>query len=147
MKLTIYSSHKKDYLRMKRNLLKTIFLACSFFLSAVVVMQAQGPNMANSFNSNAGGWSANAETQKLFIENKGQFKVPAKSELQAPVHFAYDDGSTKILFTPKGLVYYFSEAKHKEKDAEEIARERKKKIKDIEEFIEEEKRERIVAQG
>ncbi|MGZ3862988.1 MAG: DUF7948 domain-containing protein [Bacteroidia bacterium] len=129
---------------MTRNLQRQLFFCWIILSGTILTLNAQGPNMANSFNAN-GGWSANGQTQKVFIENKGQFKLPAKCEINSPVQYAYDDGSTKILFTPKGLVYYFSEAQHREKDAEELAREHKKKIRNVEEFIEEEKREKIVS--
>ena len=64
-----------------------------------------------SAQNEAHNWSATSESSKNFIENKGQFKLPAPCEMNSSVRFAYDDGSTKILFTPKGFVYYFSEMK------------------------------------
>jgi gliding motility-associated-like protein len=130
---------------MKRNLSKAYFFVCLIILSGIFSAKAQGPLRTDNPDNKKPTWSATLQSPKVFIENKGQFKVPAKSEIQSPVHFAYDDGSTKILFTSKGLVYYFSEKRQvKEKDAEEIERERKEKVKSVEEYIEKEREERAI---
>jgi gliding motility-associated-like protein len=127
---------------MTRRLLKALFFVCTFFLAGTSYVSAQGSLSANT-SDKKNGWSIDFQTQKVFIENKGQFKLPAKSEMKAPVQYAYDDGSTKILFTSKGLVYYFSEKRHTEEDAQEEARERKEKITSVKEFIEKERKEKL----
>jgi gliding motility-associated-like protein len=130
---------------MKKNLSKAHFFVCLIIFSGIFTAKAQGPFRADNSDNKKATWSATLQPPKVFIENKGQFKVPAISEMQSPVHFAYDDGSTKILFTPKGLVYYFSEKrKVKEKEAEEIERERKEKVKSVEEYMEKEREERAI---
>ncbi len=64
-------------------------------------------------------WSANFEKQKVFIENKGQFQIKNSTE---PILFAYDNGSTMVYFTAKGVTYSFlktwkKEGKENEKEA------------------------------
>ncbi|HWY33398.1 MAG TPA: hypothetical protein VNX68_02050, partial [Nitrosopumilaceae archaeon] len=49
-------------------------------------------------------WEIKTGIRKSFIENKGQFNnSPAKQ----PVLYAYDNGSTMIYFTTKGVTYSF----------------------------------------
>lgn len=67
-------------------------------------------------------WSAKFEKQKVFIENKGQFHINNSIE---PVLYAYDNGSTMIYFTAKGITYSFlkrwkKEEKENEREQEEI---------------------------
>src|ERR1035437_8977430 len=50
------------------------------------------------------GWFAKYKNQKVFIENKGQFQIYNSTE---KVLYAYDDGSTMIYFTSKGVTYSF----------------------------------------
>ena len=70
------------------------------------------------------GWTTNYEHSKCFIENKGQFKLPNSAE---QVEFAYDNASTRIYFTKKGLTYSFLKVW---KDEEEEG-EREKDIKKV----------------
>ncbi|HLC83481.1 MAG TPA: hypothetical protein VJI69_06600, partial [Bacteroidia bacterium] len=67
-------------------------------------------------------WSTKYEHPKCFIENKGQFHLPNGNE---PVEFAYDNSSTRIYFTKKGVTYSFLKVW---KDLEEEG-EREKDIK------------------
>ena len=67
------------------------------------------------------GWSAKFENQKVFIENKGQFHIYDSKE---PVKYAYDDGSTMIYFTSKGLTYSFIKRWKKDDGENEAERER-----------------------
>lgn len=76
-------------------------------------------------NATEGGpsWTTKYEHSKSFIENKGQFNLPYKTNDQ--VEFAYDNSSTRIYFTKKGLTYSFLKVW---KDLEEEG-EREKDIK------------------
>lgn len=67
------------------------------------------------------GWSSKFETQKVFIENKGQFHIYNSKEA---VKYAYDDGSTMIYFTSKGITYSF--LKRWKKDGKENEKEPEK---------------------
>lgn len=51
-------------------------------------------------------WLQSPERGKEFIENKGQFDQYA-CEQSGPIRYALDEGTTKILFGEKGIVYYF----------------------------------------
>ncbi|OFY83085.1 MAG: hypothetical protein A3F72_19015 [Bacteroidetes bacterium RIFCSPLOWO2_12_FULL_35_15] len=61
-------------------------------------------------------WSAAFEKQKVFIENKGQFHIHNSTE---PVLYAYDNGSTMIYFTSKGVTYSFLKRWKKEENENE----------------------------
>ncbi|HTB05672.1 MAG TPA: hypothetical protein VK806_01880, partial [Bacteroidia bacterium] len=63
-------------------------------------------------------------THKVFIENKGQFKLPGNNE---PVLFAFDEGASGIYFTRKGITYRFTKITAKEK--EESARSKEEEDK------------------
>src|SRR6185312_2971635 len=54
-------------------------------------------------------------SQRVFVENKGQFIPPAKAK-DAAILFAYDEGGQKIYFTQTGIVYSFTEKKLKNAD-------------------------------
>src|ERR1700757_3901006 len=87
-------------------------------------------------------WSTIWQPSKFFIENKGQFKLPASSTIKSKVNYAYDAGTSKIYFTPKGLVYSFIEKKKKKEREEE--RERAEKFKDEKKFLEKEREEKVI---
>jgi len=123
---------------MKRNILKTFFLASLFLLLSVFAANAQGLAVPNESN---GSWASAFKPSRFFIENKGQFKLPVSSDFKSPVHYAYDEGPTKIFFTPKGIVYSFLEKNNKKNDEEEKGR---KKIKNSKDFLEEEREEKKV---
>ncbi len=67
------------------------------------------------------GWSSKYETPKVFTENKGQFHSNNSNE---KILYAYDDGSTMIYFTSKGVSYSF--LKRWQKEGKENEREREK---------------------
>ncbi len=67
------------------------------------------------------GWSAKYENQKVFIENKGQFLSNKPNE---KILYAYDNGSTMISFTSKGVTYSFLKRWKKEENKNERERER-----------------------
>jgi len=92
-------------------------------------------------NKPDGSWSKKFDYQKSFIENKGQFVIPNSFGNLSPVLFAVDHGGTKIYFTKKGITYTFLEASKKQKDAREMARERKEEFKNSEEYARHEKKE------
>ncbi len=82
-------------------------------------------------------WSASAEPQKVFIENKGQFHIHNSDE---KVLFAFDGGANCIYFTKKGVSYSYLKRWAKEKDKEEL--EREEKFSSPEEYKEKEAEER-----
>jgi len=119
---------------MNRASTKTKFFIF-LFLSALVKSQGTAFN-----NSSPSSWSTIWQPSKFFIENKGQFKLPISSTLKSTVNYAYDAGTTKIYFTPKGLVYSFIEKK-KKRDREE----EREKFKNEKEFLEKEREEKTVS--
>src|SRR6185312_2779443 len=125
---------------MDRNSTK-VYLFVFLFLVMGLFVKEQG--FANNYVPS--NWSATWQASKVFIENKGQFKLPAASELKSTVNYAYDEGSTKIYFTPKGVVYSFKEKKKKRDNEEEEERERKEKFKSEKEFLEKEREEKAVS--
>ena len=65
-------------------------------------------------------WTVKYESQKVFIENKGQFKINAKEGFDAQVRYAYDGTGQKFYFTRSGVVYELMNIKkNKEKENEE----------------------------
>ncbi|MCC7303388.1 MAG: gliding motility-associated C-terminal domain-containing protein [Bacteroidia bacterium] len=63
--------------------------------------------------SKAGSWTSDWSNPKVFIENKGQFRLPwEKPGMPSEVLFGVDDGGTMIYFTRKGVSYtFFSRSK------------------------------------
>jgi len=109
---------------------------------SVFTIKAQGLALNRSEDNTNTNWSATWQTSKVFIENKGQFKLPVSDDIKSSVKYAYDEGTTLIYFTSKGIVYSFKEKKkRKDKNEKEEERERKEKVKDIEEYLEKEKEE------
>ena len=72
----------------------------------------------------ATGWSSKFEPQKVFIENKGQFKIHETSGFDPKVSYAFDGNSQRYYFTKSGVVFELSEVK---KPAENAREEREKK--------------------
>lgn len=79
---------------------------------------------------NPGSWKNEFSHQRVFIENKGQFKLPGSTE---KVLFAYDGGSTTIYFTNKGTTHSFLKTWKKD-DKEREREEHEKKISTVEEY-------------
>ena len=113
---------------MKKNVLKTIVILFSLLL----FYHAGGQNLASfsQTENKTANWSVSWESSKVFIENKGQFKLTKDIPVSQAVLFAVDEGATKIFFTKKGLVYHFLEKKKKNNSEEEREREAKKTDKD-----------------
>ncbi|HEX8515143.1 MAG TPA: gliding motility-associated C-terminal domain-containing protein [Bacteroidia bacterium] len=87
-------------------------------------------------NTSSGNWVAKNETQKSFIENKGQFKLASEPALErSAVKYAFDGGASMIYFTSNGLSYSFLKRWKKEKGSDEDPEERAR------EFAEEKERE------
>ncbi|MDD4213454.1 MAG: hypothetical protein PHR81_01450, partial [Bacteroidales bacterium] len=72
-------------------------------------------------------WKIQYEPAKVFIENKGQFHIYGSEE---PVLFAYDNSSSVIYFTKKGITYSFI----KRWRAEKREKKREMKITSVEEW-------------
>ncbi|HEX7412781.1 MAG TPA: T9SS type A sorting domain-containing protein [Bacteroidia bacterium] len=94
-------------------------------------------DLSSQLSSN---WSSTWQTSKVFIENKGQFQLPTSSKIKSPISYGYDEGSTKILFTAKGVVYSFSEKKKKNNEEE-----KEEKFKNEKDFLEKEREEKAVS--
>ena len=91
---------------MKNNILFSVMLAILTMLSNTVNAQ---------MSSN--GWSVKLESNKAFIENKGQFPVFNKNEINnSEVLYAFDDGQTMIYFKRTGLVYTINKKITKKED-------------------------------
>ena len=95
---------------MNKNILKSIFLSSFFILLTGFSLKAQSFAVQNETSGN---WASIYKPSKFFIENKGQFTTPAGSGIKSTVRYAYDEGSTQILFTSKGIIYNFREKKKK----------------------------------
>ncbi|MFI5141896.1 MAG: T9SS type A sorting domain-containing protein, partial [Bacteroidia bacterium] len=106
------------------------------YLSILFCVKANAQSTAVANN-----WAATWQTSKVFIENKGQFILPPASAIKEGVNYVYDEGTTKIFFTPKGIVYSFKEkqAKRNEEDEHE------EKFKNEKEFSEKERKEKTVS--
>lgn len=65
------------------------------------------------------GWTSKYQNPKVFIENKGQFHTNNPNE---KVLYAYDDGSTMINFSAKGVSYSFLKRLEKEKEGTKAER-------------------------
>ncbi len=55
--------------------------------------------------------------RNAFVENKGQFKTPA--EQTGNILYAFEEGGTRIYFTPKGVIYSFTKVTIKNKSKKE----------------------------
>lgn len=95
--------------------------AFAFLLFAFSNASASGGNPS---------WANKYEHSKSFIENKGQFTLPYKTTDQ--VEFAYDNSSTRIYFTKKGLTYSFLKMwKDKEEEGEKDRDTKKPHFQDV----------------
>jgi len=92
--------------------LKQILQLALAFTLFIYIQSVYAQNASNS-------WAATGENQKVFIKNGGQFHINNSTE---PVLYAYDNGSTMIYFTAKGVTYSF--LKRWEKVEKENERER-----------------------
>src|ERR1051326_5954729 len=73
------------------------------------------------FTAKAGSeWSADfTGGAQAFIENKGQFHPHMRGGISAPVLYAVDQSSVRILFTTKGVCFSFVEKLPKDKAEQE----------------------------
>ena len=94
---------------MKDNNYSVTILTLLLFIFSFSTQALEGKN----------GWSAKYENSKVFIENKGQFHTDDPNE---KVLYAYDDGSTMINFTSKGVTYSFLKRWKKEKEGTKAER-------------------------
>ncbi|MES2286707.1 MAG: T9SS type B sorting domain-containing protein [Bacteroidota bacterium] len=94
----------------KRNYCFTI-LTLLLFVFAFSTQAIEGNN----------GWSAQYQNPKVFIENKGQFHTKNPNE---KILYAYDNGSTVISFTAKGVTYSFLKRWKKDETENEEERQR-----------------------
>lgn len=88
------------------------------------------------FAGDGKGWIASADPQKVFIENKGQFKLGSESSSEnSVVKYAYDAGTTMIYFSKSGISYSFLKRWHKNEneDPREMAEERTREQKELKE--------------
>lgn len=114
---------------MKRVVLLSISVVTLFCLAA---QNLQAQNIKPS-------WTTQNNTQRVFIENKGQFPVIKNYHVdKTNVLYAFDDKQTMIYFRPDGLTYYF----HKQYSKEE--NESNEKISSAEEWKEKEAEERMM---
>ena len=87
------------------------------FFAIAILLFAFSVSKANA--SGEPSWTTKYEHSKSFIENKGQFNLPYKTNEH--VEFAYDNSSTRIYFTKKGLTYSFLKVwKDQEEEGESL---------------------------
>ena len=98
---------------MKRFILFFTATLALLFSSTAFSAEGSGPS-----------WSTKYEHPKCFIENKGQFHLPNSSGEK--VEYAYDNSSTRIYFTKKGLTYSFLKVWQKEEEEGEKEKDTKK---------------------
>ncbi len=95
----------------------------------------------NAFAQRSAGWNIKMEPAKVFIENKGQFKVPGSSD---EVLFAVDHSGQSVFFTRSGVYYTFLKQWREKESEEEREREKKKKFNSAEEYKKHEEEEHRV---
>ena len=119
--------------------MKKTFSLCAFFLLAVLTKTFAGDGVTN--------WSTNFNSPKVFIENQGQFHLPAGSGT-SKVLYAIDNGASIIYFTSTGVTYSFKKIikKESEQDLEKELLHEKKELEkgDAEFWNEKEKEEKQV---
>jgi gliding motility-associated-like protein len=98
-----------------------------FLLPGLFMLIACTPASAGDGNAT---WNVNWETPKVFIENRGQFVLPACSARSADgktpiVLYAFDNGGSMIYFTTNGIVYsYFQRVTETERENEHFRNEK-----------------------
>lgn len=68
----------------------------------------------NTLFGQNGSWKADYKKSRSFIENQGQFDY-LENEKTGKIEFAADFGTTRILFSKKGILYQFAEVKKEPK--------------------------------
>ena len=64
-------------------------------------------------------WEQSYRRQRVFVENKGQFKEDEK-ELGQKIYYVADWGTTRIFFTERGWTYSFLEVSKNENEADDF---------------------------
>lgn len=75
------------------------------------------------------GWSKEFDTQKSFIENKGQFKSITFDSKTSEIVFAFDAQNEEYFFTKSGVIIELSEKKKRVKSEEEKNARQERKAK------------------
>jgi gliding motility-associated-like protein len=102
---------------MKKNFTQAVFACLSFLFFNTPAFAVGGSN-----------WTSKFEAQKVFIENKGQFKIKASEGFDQMVQYAYDGHEQNFYFTKSGVVLELVEIK-KPKQKENEEREMKERMK------------------
>jgi len=85
-----------------------------FLLSSLTLLIGTFSGKGQNTDSRVKWTLKDATSQRVFVENRGQFTAPAK-ENEAAILYAFDEGGQKIYFTTKGIIYSFTEKKLKNK--------------------------------
>ncbi|MEI7802201.1 MAG: fibronectin type III domain-containing protein [Bacteroidota bacterium] len=115
-----------------------------FSLLAIFLFAISAHSIAFEGNPN---WSINFSSSKVFVENQGQFQLPAECGTQK-VLYAFDNGASMIYFTSLGVTFSFKKIIEKEGEknsASELEKDKKEFEKvDAEFWNEKEKKEKQV---
>lgn len=72
-------------------------------------------------------WVQTPSETKVFIENKGQFKIATSDNFKSDVKYALDSENEDFYFTPSGVVLeYWTKEKRVKSEEEKLARKKKK---------------------
>lgn len=101
--------------------------------------------------SENGGWVKEFKPEKVFVENKGQFKIKEKNGFDSKVKYSYNGWHQFYHFTKSGVVFEFvkkerkdENLKEKEKEELEMRKLMQKGKLTVEEFKERENKERQI---
>jgi gliding motility-associated-like protein len=76
-----------------------------------------------------GGWKVDFESEKVIIENKGQFKADPSLNLDDQIKFAYDGSTEDVFFTSTKVILELVKKSLPEQTEAEIARKKARKAK------------------
>ncbi|MCW3124428.1 MAG: hypothetical protein JWO03_86 [Bacteroidetes bacterium] len=79
-----------------------------------------------AFGQDRSNWANKLEAQKVFIQNKGQFKVKEAQGFDSQVQYAYHGGAQNFYFTTSGVVYELTDRKAPKKSEHEEREERER---------------------
>lgn len=80
-------------------------------------------------NSSEKGWKVDFASEKVIIENKGQFKADPSLNIDSDIKYAYDGGTEDVFFTPSKIVLELVKKSLPEQTEAEIARKKERKAK------------------
>jgi gliding motility-associated-like protein len=80
-------------------------------------------------NTHISKWSADLKSQKVIIQNKGQFKADPSLGLDEQIQFAFDGSSEDVFFTPTKVILELVKKSLPEQTEQEIARKKERKAK------------------